>query len=254
MTKNLLSAHAELRPFWNKLFTYNWKFGLVLLLAVCIPRFVLVLNANMTANYSLIGLVMFISALVPFVFLSKFGRKQIGLKSTRKIHYLFGALLVGIAFSVALHYLGIAFYGNTFENWYEYIGKSYNIPEGISASDKRTMFLIMAISGMIFSPVGEELFFRGIVHGSFAKSIGDKKASIVDSLAFALTHVSHFGLVFLNGKWDFYIVPTIIWVVSMFLVSVLFFQMKRLTNSIWGAVLCHSGFNLGMIYCIFYLL
>jgi len=39
----------------------------------------------------------------------------------------------------------------------------------------------MAITGITFSPIGEELFFRGIIHSSFAKSIGDKKASLVDN-------------------------------------------------------------------------
>ena len=111
----------------------------------------------------------------------------------------------------------------------------------------------MALTGMVFSPVGEELFFRGIVHSSFAKSIGDKKASVVDSLAFSLTHISHFGLVFINDRWDFLATPTLIWVLSMFLVSVLFFVFRKYSGSILGAMICHSAFNLGMIYCIFYL-
>lgn len=244
----------EFRPFWNRYLKLNWQFGLFLLLIICIPRFILVLKANETGNYSLIGLVMFISALVPFVFLNKHGRKQIGIKTTKKIHYLVLALAIGLVLSLLLHYLGQGLYGNSYENWYEYIGKSYNIPEGISAQDKKVMFIIMAITGMIFSPIGEELFFRGIVHNSFAKSVGDMKASIIDSLAFALTHISHFGLVFINKGWDFYLIPALIWVVSMFVVSILFFQMRKHTDSIWGAVLCHSGFNLGMIYCIFYLI
>ena len=138
--------------------------------------------------------------------------------------------------------------GIRYENWYEYIGKSYNIPDEITGQEKKIMFAIMAITGMTFSPIGEELFFRGIVHNSFANSLGDKKASIIDSLAFSLTHISHFGLVFINNNWDFYLLPALIWVLSTFLVSVLFFQMKRITGSIWGAVICHSGFNLGMIY------
>lgn len=244
----------ELRSFWNRYLQFNWKFGLFLLLIVCIPRFFLVLKANETGSYSLIGLVMAGSAIIPFLFLNKNGLRTIGIRRTRKFWFLLFALISGIVFSLLLHYLGIGLFGNSYENWYEYIGKSYNIPAGISAHDKKLMFVIMAITGMIFSPIGEELFFRGIVHGSFAKSIGDKKASVIDSLAFAFTHISHFGLVFINGKWDFYILPALIWVVSMFMVSVLFFQMKKRTNSIWGAVLCHSGFNLGMIYCIFYLM
>jgi len=244
----------ELRNFWTRYFRLNWKFGLFLLLIVCIPRFILVLKANETGNYSLIGLVMFISALIPFIFLNKHGLKQIGIKKTRKLKILGYALIAGLAFSLLLYFLGIGLYGHSYENWYEYIGKSYNIPDGISAQGKKAMFVVMAITGMTFSPIGEELFFRGIVHGSFANSIGDKKASIVDSLAFALTHISHFGLVFINNRWDFYLVPALIWVTSMFAVSILFFQVKKRAKSIWGAVLCHSGFNLGMIYCIFYLL
>jgi membrane protease YdiL (CAAX protease family) len=244
----------ELRPLWNRLIAYNWKFGLFLLLLICAPRFVLVLNANEIGNYSSIGLIMFISALIPFIFLNKYGRRQIGIRKTNKIHFIVIALIAGLAVSLLLYFLGTALYGNSYQNWYVYIGKSYNIPDGIIPRDKRLLFIIMAINGMIFSPIGEELFFRGIVHGSFAKSIGERKASIVDSAAFALTHISHFGLVFINSQWDFYIIPTIIWVLSMFFVSVLFFVLKRKTDSIWGAIICHAAFNFGMIYCIFYLL
>ncbi len=128
------------------------------------------------------------------------------------------------------------------------------IPENISLGDKRILFIVMATTGMTFSPIGEEFFFRGIVHESFAKSLGERTASIVDSTAFALTHLSHFGLVFINDQWNFYIAPAIIWVLCMFLISILFISVKKKSISLWGAVLCHSGFNLGMIYCIFYLM
>lgn len=247
-------TETELRPFWGKLFKFNWKFGLFLIALVCIPRFILVLQANQSGNYGPIGSIMFVSAVVPFIFLNKYGRKKIEIKGTGKIGGLILSLIIGIAFSLLLYIIGIELYGNSFHNWYEYIAKSYNIPKGISGNDKLIIFAIMASTGMIFSPIGEELFFRGIVHGSFAKSIGDKKASVVDSLAFATTHIAHFGLVFVNGIWSFYPIPTIIWVIGMFLVSVLFFRMKKLTSSLLGAICCHAGFNLGMIYSIFYLL
>jgi uncharacterized protein len=244
----------EFKPIWKSTFRLNWQFGLFLVIILCIPRFVLVLRANETGNYNLLGLIMFVSALVPFVLLSKYGKEQIGIKTTKKFYSLVLALLLGLFVSFVLHYLGIGLYGSSYENWYKYIGKSYNIPEGISSQSKQTLFLIMASTGMIFSPIGEELFFRGIVHGSFAKSVGETKASIIDSSAFALVHISHFGLVFLNQSWSFYLVPAVIWVLSMFVVSIVFFQMKKYTDSIWGAIFCHAGFNLGMIYSIFYLI
>lgn len=244
----------ELKSFWQKLFTFDWKFGIFLILIICIPRFILVLNANETADYKYIGLIMTLSAIAPFIFLSRYGRKVIGLTKPKNYGWLIFAIISGLIFSLVLYYLGDIIYQSSFENWYVYIGKSYNIPTGITQNDKLVMFLIMAISGMIFSPIGEELFFRGIVHSSFAKSFGDMKASIIDSSAFALIHISHFGLVFINNEWQFFTISTSIWVVSMFLLGILFYICRRKTWSLLGSIVCHSAFNLGMIFSIFYLL
>ena len=195
---------------------------------------------------------MIISAMAPFIFLNKYGRREIGITKPKKYHWLLIAFFSGLIISILLYFLGQSLYGNSYENWCNYIGKSYNIPIGIAQNDKVILFTIMALTGMTFSPIGEELFFRGIVHASFAKSVGEKKASIVDSSAFAVTHISHFGLVFVNNQWSFLMIPTLIWVMSMFFVSVLFFVFKKYSGSILGAMICHSAFNLGMIYCIFY--
>ena len=62
----------ELRPFWTRFFSFNWKFGLLLILLVCIPRFILVLQANSSGSYGSIGLIMVISAITPFIFLGKY--------------------------------------------------------------------------------------------------------------------------------------------------------------------------------------
>lgn len=244
----------ELRPFWNKFLKFNWKFGLFLILIICIPRFLLVLNANATRNYGMIGIIMVISGLVPFLFLSKYGRIKSGIIKTDKYSRLLIAFAAGLGLSFLLYWLGQFLYGNSHENWYNYIGRSYNIPAEINQNDKRILFAVMAFTGMIFSPFGEELFFRGIVHSAFAKSIGDKKASVVDGSAFAITHISHFGLVFINNQWGFLVVPTIIWVLCMFFVSLLFYFFRKYSGSILGSIFCHSAFNLGMIYCIFYLM
>lgn len=245
---------TELRPFWNRIFDFNWKFGLFLILIVCIPRFFLVLHANASGNYGSIGLVMLVSAILPFIFLTKSGRRKAGIHANLKGgHRLLIAFISGLVFSFLLYYLGKSLYGNSYENWYNYIGRSYKIPAEITQRDKAILFSIVAVTGMTFSPIGEEFFFRGIVHASIAKSLGEVRASLVDSSAFALTHISHFGLVFVNNQWDFLMAPALIWIASMFLVSILFFVFKKYVGSIFGAVLSHAAFNLGMIYCIFYL-
>ena len=64
-----------LRTFWAKRFNFNWKLGAILILLICIPRFILVLDANVKGNYNLIGAVMAISALAPFILLNLLFRR-----------------------------------------------------------------------------------------------------------------------------------------------------------------------------------
>ena len=245
---------SELKPFWRKVFSFNWKFGTILLLVICIPRFILVLQANLSGNYGYIGLIMFLSAIVPFIFLNRYGRSKIGIRKTNVYRWLILAVAGGLLASLFLYYAGYSLYGNTLSNWFSYIGRSYKISPGISQQDKTILFIIVAGTGMIVSPIGEELFFRGIVHSAFEESVGEKQATVIDASAFSLTHLAHFGIVYENNKWQFLLEPAVIWVVSMFLVSVLFFYFRKRTGSLTGAILCHAAFNFGMTWCIFYLL
>lgn len=242
----------ELKPLWSKIFKFNWKFGLFLTLLFCIPRIILVLYGNVIGNMQYVGITMLIMAIAPFIFLSKYGRNKIGIKKPTNNSWLIIAFIIGVIFSTLLYFLGEIFYENSYENWYNYIGKSYNIPQEIDEKGKLIMFGISALIAMTFSPIGEELFFRGIVHSSFENSLGNRKASLIDSSAFAIVHISHFGLVFHNQQWEFLLLPTLIWVFSMFIISILFNICRKRSGSILGAILCHLAFNLGMTYCIFY--
>ncbi len=96
----------ELRPFWNRIFSFNWKFGLFLILVVCIPRFILVMNANASGNYSYIGLIMFISAIAPFIFLNKTGLRKIGIVKPKEYKWLLIAFATGLIASYLLYLLG----------------------------------------------------------------------------------------------------------------------------------------------------
>jgi membrane protease YdiL (CAAX protease family) len=243
-----------LRPFWSRYFSYDWKFGLVLILLICIPRFILVMRANVTGSYQVIGIIMVLSALVPFIFLKREGLKQIGITRPSSLRMILISLVIGLIAGLFLYVIGQWLYGEGEGNWYRYIGRSYRIREGIEADDKLILFAVTAGMGMIFSPIGEELFFRGIVHDAFARSMGENRASMADSGAFALTHLAHFGLIYTGQQWQILMRPALLWVIAMFLVSRLFFFFKQTTGSLLGAILCHAAFNLAMIYSIFYLL
>jgi membrane protease YdiL (CAAX protease family) len=77
---------------------------------------------------------------------------------------------------------------------------------------------------------------------------------MIDSAAFALTHLAQFGIIYSLGSWKFLFWPALIWVVAMFLTCMVFNRVKRESGSIWGAVLTHAGFNFGMGIVIFYAL
>lgn len=242
------------RKIWSRHVLLNWKFGLLLLLLICVPRFYLVLNANKIGNYSAIGIIMFVSFLIPFIFLNPQGLWTIGWRKPSNYFDLGVAFVKGLLFAFFLYFIGYFLFNDSIENWYIYIGKSYNIPSDLSMNDKTSLFLMMAATGMLFSPFGEEMYFRGIVHECFANSFGNSTASRIDSAAFALTHLAHFGIIYWQGTWQFLPVPSLLWIAAMYAASRLFYISKVKTDSIFGAVASHAAFNFMMIYCIFYLL
>jgi membrane protease YdiL (CAAX protease family) len=79
-----------------------------------------------------------------------------------------------------------------------------------------------------------------------------RRAALLDAGAFAVTHLAHFGVVFVAGAWAFLPLPALFWVAAMFAASLVFHGFRRLTGSLAGAVVAHAGFNLAMNWVIFY--
>ena len=242
-----------LKPVWQKIFKFDWVFGLVLILLLGIPRFIIVLNANITGNYNLIAVIFLFMWFSPFVFLTKAGRRYIGIKKPANYYWLFYSFIAGALICAVIYGIAILLFKHTFNNCFVYISKSYSASKiALNDSQRLIYFFIYSLTGMTFSPIGEELFYRGLVHGGFAGSFGEQKASIADSSAFALTHLAHFGTVYISGSWHFLFIPALLWVFSMFIASRVFFICKQKSGSIIGAIFSHAAFNLTMMYFIFY--
>ncbi|QJD95880.1 CPBP family intramembrane metalloprotease [Mucilaginibacter robiniae] len=249
----VVSGPQLLRPYWAKLTKLNSTLGIVLILLLGIPRFIIVLHANVTGNYSPVSIVFLCMWLAPFLLLNKQGRRTIGIKKPSSYLSLLYSFLIGAIACFILFVIGDISFGKTYHNCFVYIAKSYSATIGqLNASNRLIYFIIYAVTSMTFSPIGEELFYRGIVHQCFVAEQGENKASIYDSLAFGLTHLAHFGIVYIAGVWKFLFIPSILWVLSMFLCSRLFYACKVKSGSIFGAMMAHAGFNLTMIYLIFY--
>jgi len=233
---------------------FNWQFGLTLILLFGIPRFLFVLEANRTGNYNFTSIIFILMWLTPFLLLKKEGRNSIGLKRPKNIKWLFHSFLLGISACTIIFFLGKYLYQDTIENWFVYISNSYrSIPvNGLKGDNKQIYFAIFAVIGMTFSPIGEELLYRGLIHQSFVPKFGNNMASILDSLAFATVHLAHFGIVYASSNLKILFIPSILWMTLMFLTSRLFYYCKCKTESIYGAIISHAGFNFAMTYYIFY--
>lgn len=238
--------------FKNRL-RFNPLLGIVLILLLGIPRFILVLHANTTGNYRYTSLIFVFMMIIPFLLLTRIGRRQIGIVKTKKIASLVYSIGLGIALCLPVALLGYLLYGYTESNWFAYIAKSYQsiLPEDLTGQ-RFTYFLIFALISMIFSPIGEELMYRGFIHRCFEGRYGSRRASYIDSAAFAITHLAHFGILYTATGWIVKPIPALLWMLLMFVVSRVFFYCRIRAASISGAIFSHAGFNLAMIFSIFY--
>ena len=240
-----------------KAFARDWlrfdaKTGGLLLAVFSVIRFALVLHANVTRSYQFIALFFVALIALPFLLLSQAGRQRIVLVwPARWWGVLLGGLL-GVLSCAVLFYAASFCFGLTASNPLVYISRTYQVPSVLNEDTRRMYFLIYAGTSMLFSPIGEELFYRGLVHECFTASLGTKRATLLDSAAFAVVHLAHFGLVYSGQGWHFLFWPSLLWVASLFVSCLLFTVGRAKSGSVWGAVMAHALFNVTMSYFIFY--
>ncbi len=245
--------HDFRRPF-RKALGFNVRTGLLLLGVFGTARVLLVLQANVTGSYQLVSIVFVAMAALPWVVLSRAGRNRIGLVKPTRWRWMPVALLAGMLACGAIYAANLAIWGDTTSNPFVYISQSYSsVPSMMTLDDRFIYFAIYALIGVTFSPIGEELLYRGIAHDSFAMKLGNRAAAAIDAAAFALVHLAHFGIVYVVGSWSFLALPAIVWVGAMFLSALIFYWFRARTGSLAGAIVAHASFNLAMNAIIFFL-
>jgi membrane protease YdiL (CAAX protease family) len=244
---------ALVKPAIANRFRLDWKTGALLIALFSLLRFALVLHATLTRNYQLVALIFVAMLALPFLVLTRAGRQAIGLRWPRHWWGLLLGAAVGIGSCTALFYLTTFCFGFGEGNSFAYIAKSYgNLPAVLNEQTRWVYFLIYSSMSMLFSPIGEELFYRGLVHACFSPRLGHSRATALDGAAFALVHLAHFGLVHTAQGWQLLPGPTLVWVLGLFSTCWLFSIARAKSGSVLGAMVAHSLFNLTMNYFIFY--
>jgi membrane protease YdiL (CAAX protease family) len=240
------------KPF-RRLLAFDVRTGILLLVGFGLLRVVLVLQTNVTGSYELVSIVFVAMAVLPWIVLTRPGRRQIGIVRPSRWRWILPAAISGAVACFAVYAMTTALWGQSVENPFAYIARTFsNVPESPSDADRLVYFVIYAVIGMLFSPIGEELLYRGIAHESVASGLGNRKAALVDAGAFAVTHLAHFGVIYVAGVWSLLPLPALVWVTAMFLCSLIFYGFRLLSGSVLGSIVAHAGFNLAMTSVIFY--
>jgi membrane protease YdiL (CAAX protease family) len=253
MTSPLAPPPTDFRRPFRRWFAFDVRTGLILLALFGMTRFALVMMANVTRDYGLVSVFFLAMALTPLLLLTRSGRARIGLNWRPRLKGLGLGVLLGAGCCAAMIATAALLFGQGEDNAFVYVARTYSaLPDGMSDSLRLIMFAVFALIGMTFSPIGEELFYRGLVHESFVARLGEHRAALVDAAAFAIVHLAHFGLVWRAAGWALLPLPALWWLCGLFATALAFTWARRASGSILGAVAAHAAFNLVMTAWIFY--
>ncbi|MGJ9418351.1 CPBP family intramembrane glutamic endopeptidase [Massilia sp. CMS3.1] len=238
----------DVKPFWRAL-----PFGI----AGLTLAFVLASSAGRAAavfgpaSWRALFVVVFVAmASLPWMVLSREGRRQIGLQRPRHPGWLALGLLLGALAASACYLLGATLYGASADNWFVSIARSYQLQPTGGWSLLR-LHLTFTVIACLFSPIGEEIFFRGFLQKVLEDRHGRTGATVMEAALFALVHLCHHGI--LVGAAGVQVLPVsgALWVAQMFLLSLMFAWLRRRGDSVMPAIAAHAAFNAAMNGWIF---
>lgn len=189
---------------------------------------------------------------VPLVFLTQYGREQIGFRRPISWKWIFIGLAAGAATATICYGLGILLYGKSDQNWFVSVAYAIQSDERTAQLPRHIAFIAFTIPAILASPIGEEIFFRGVTEQANRDRMSPWAAACFAAALFALAHLIHHGIH--RGIDGIEIMPAsgAIWLALMFATSLVFSFVRQKSGSIWIAVLAHAAFNLVVNITIFY--
>jgi membrane protease YdiL (CAAX protease family) len=111
---------------------------------------------------------------------------------------------------------------------------------------------MLTVPALIFSPLGEEIFFRGVLQQAAEERWTHRTALIVDAGWFAAVHLFHHGIVRIEGEVRILLLSGAIWMLLIFCTGVLFAYLRQKNGSLPVPILSRAAFNLTMNFTILY--
>lgn len=189
--------------------------------------------------------------ILPWLLLSRAGRQQIGIARAGSVWNYAGAALSGALLAALCGVLGGLLFGNGADNWFVSIAHNYQRAFNTSSMSVATLFIVFIAPAVMFSPLREELFFRGLLQRTLETKLSKTTSTHLECGAFALVHLCHHGMYWpgqsLALKWW----SGALWMLLMYAAARLFAYWRQSSGSIFPAVVAHIAFNISMNLSIF---
>jgi membrane protease YdiL (CAAX protease family) len=182
-------------------------------------------------------------ALTPWLLLDAAGRRRIGLVRGAGWRWYGRALAGGTLAALLCFAIGIALFGTGSGNWYVTIGLSYARMMDTSAFAPLMLHLVFTLPALVFSPVGEEIFFRGVLQETLEQKLDARMATAAECALFAVVHLCHHGVVRTAAGLEWMPLSAALWMLLMFCTAWLFATLRRRSGSLYPAIAAHMAFN-----------
>lgn len=189
---------------------------------------------------------------VPLVFLTQYGREQIGFSQRLSPKWISIGVFLGATAAFFCYLLGIILYGKSDQNWFVSVAYNFQTDGRIAQLPRHIAFIAFTVPAVLASPIGEEIFFRGVIEQSNRDRMSPRKAACFSAALFSLAHLIHHGIYRSNDGIELMPISGTIWFTLMFATSLVFSFLRQKGVSIWTAVGAHAAFNLVMNITIFY--
>lgn len=190
--------------------------------------------------------------LLPWWWLDAGQRAEMGWQRAQGRWVYLKAAALGLGLSLAVFLVFLAAFGLGPDHAYVTVAETFRrqVPAGLGLP---VLFVMFTLPAMLFSPVGEEVFFRGLLPWTLSARFGQRWATALECAMFGTVHLLHHGLIFHAATGELTLRPLSggLWVICMMGVAWMFSRVRQRSGSLFPAMLCHAAFNLGMAACLF---
>lgn len=242
----------QLKAFGRRALPATWVISLALAIAFAAMRFAGTQGG--VPLRPLLPLGFLLMAAVPWVLLDAEGRRLIGWAAPSSWVWVPAGVAAGAGAAALCAWLGLQLFGHSPDNWFVSVADRYRALVNTTGMGTLRLHLVFTTSALLFSPLGEEVFFRGFFQEALNTRVSLRTATIMECSAFALVHLCHHGLYWRASGLALRPLSGAISMLLMFGTANLFAWLRRRSGSLLPAIVSHMAFNACMNVLIFALL